>query len=211
MAWQPDYCEVEDLREFARISHSNDDVRLGLAIAASSRAVDRAAGRGRTPGRQFGVLTVAAARYYTARYDARSARWGVEIDDLMTTTDLVVAVDSDGDETYGTTVTDYSLTPRNAAADGEPWTGLTFGSDVTVPTGNSAVRVTALWGWSAVPPAIEQATLLQASRLLIRRDSPYGVAGSPEAGTEIRLLARLDPDVEVAVAPYRRRRRVVFG
>jgi hypothetical protein len=73
------------------------------------------------------------------------------------------------------------------------------------------VRVTALWGWSAVPPAIEQATLLQASRLLIRRDSPYGVAGSPEAGTEIRLLARLDPDVDVAVAPYRRRRRVVFG
>ena len=51
----------------------------------------------------------------------------------------------------------------------------------------------------------QEATLLQASRLAARRDSPFGVAGSPDAGSEMRLLARVDPDVAVALEPYRRR------
>ena len=66
------------------------------------------------------------------------------------------------------------------------------------------MKVTARWGWAAVPSTIKQATLLQASRLLARRDAPFGIAGSPDVGSEIRLLARVDPDVAVAVAPYRR-------
>jgi hypothetical protein len=64
------------------------------------------------------------------------------------------------------------------------------------------VKVTALWGWTAVPVAVKQATLLQASRFFSRRHSPYGVAGSPELGSEIRLLARVDPDVGVSLRDY---------
>jgi hypothetical protein len=55
------------------------------------------------------------------------------------------------------------------------------------------VRVTAKWGWPAVPDTVVQATLIQASRLYRRKDSPEGVLGSAEWGT-VRL-GRVDPDV----------------
>ena len=200
MAWAPSYTTSEDLAAFVRIGDTADDTQLGLAIAAASRAIDQACDR------QFGVLTTAAARYYTARWDVRRCRWRVAIEDLMSTTGLVVAVDSAADETYADTVTAYRLEPVNAAADGRPWTDLVVSPSSTVQPSclEHGVRVTALWGWSAVPPAVEEACLLQASRLLSRRDSPHGVAGSPETGSEVRLLARLDPDVAVALRPYRR-------
>lgn len=207
MAWAPDYCDTIELAEFLRISDSVDDYQLVHAIAAASRAVDKATGR------QFGVVAAAEARYYTARYAARPGRWVVDIDDLMSTTDLVVDVDTDGDDSFADEITDYVLRPRNAAPSGRPWTELAVPATSTVqpPTALEAVRITAIWGWTEVPDAVKQATLLQASRLASRRNSPFGVAGSPEAGTELRLLARLDPDVEVTLAPYRRKRGVVFA
>jgi hypothetical protein len=66
-------------------------------------------------------------------------------------------------------------------------------------TERNGVTISAVWGWDEVPTTVEQATLLQASRFHARRFSPYGVAGSPEAGSEMRLLAKLDPDVELAL------------
>lgn len=206
MAWAPAYCTEGELAGFIR-SGDTGDVRLSLAIAAASRAIDRSTRR------QFGAVAVAEARYYTARYDAVASRWVVPIDDLMTTTSLAVAFDTDGDETFSGTITDYALRPRNAAATGWPWTELAVlaTSDVQPTAATDAVRITAVWGWPGVPDAIREACLLQASRLLSRRDSPYGVAGSPETGSEVRLLARMDPDVEVALAPYRRKRGVVFA
>jgi hypothetical protein len=67
------------------------------------------------------------------------------------------------------------------------------------------VQVTATWGWTAVPATIKKATLLQASRFYKRRDAPFGVAGSPDMGSEMRLLAKVDPDVEVMLGDYRRK------
>lgn len=206
MAWAPNYCTSDELATFVRQT-TPDDERLSLAIAAASRAVDRATRR------QFGQVAAPEARYYTARYHGSTSRWVVEIDDLMTVTGLAVAVDAAGAETYTSTITAHSLRGRNAAAEGRPWTSLAVlaSSDVQPSDDPDAVKVTAQWGWTAVPDAVKQATLLQASRLFSRRDSPHGIAGSPEAGSEVRLLARLDPDVETSLAPYRRRRRVVFA
>jgi hypothetical protein len=58
-----------------------------------------------------------------------------------------------------------------------------------------------------VPPSIPAALLLQASRLNKRRDSPFGIAGSPSAqgAGEVRLLARLDPDFITTLKPYVRK------
>jgi hypothetical protein len=113
----------------------------------------------------------------------------------MSTTDLAVAVatDDDRDDYADNVITGYDLEPINALAEGRPWTELWVRSTSAVqPTClEHGVRVTALWGWSAVPPAIEEACLLQASRLLSRRDSPLGVAGSPEAGSEVRPYRRV--------------------
>jgi hypothetical protein len=197
MAWAPNYATVEELTTFRRVGDDLDDVQAGLAISAASRAVDRATKR------QFGIVDVLEARYYTAQYDAARGRWVANIDDLMTTTGMAVAFDTDDDLVFGTMITTYRKLPANAAAENRPWTELVFASGVTDL--ENGVKVTAMWGWTTVPDPIKQATLLQANRLLSRRDSPYGIAGSPTQGSELRLLAKVDPDVEVALQDYKRK------
>lgn len=201
MAWAPDYVTTEELAAYVRIGDDLDDVQLGLAIAAASRAVDRSTNR------QFGLVSSPEARYYTAYYDQVHLRWKVEIDDLMTVVGLVVAFDSDADETYASAITEFGLRPVNAGAKDRAWTQLaiTPTSDVLPDAREAGVKVTARWGWTEVPNAIKQATLLQASRVHARRDSPWGIAGSSENGSELRLMAKVDPDVDVALGDYKRR------
>lgn len=208
MTWKPDYATTAELAAFVRIDDALDDAQLGLAVAAASRAVDRSCRR------QFGKVDAPEARAYTAFYDVTRDRWVVPVDDLMDMTGLVVKFDADSDESYTTAITSYGLRPANAAQASRPWEDLVVhpGSLVLPDDREAGVQVTGLWGWTAVPDAIKEATLLQASRLLARRDSPYGVAGSPEAGSEMRLLAKVDPDVDVVLADYKRRgRSVVFA
>ena len=194
--WAPSYATEGESTAYAR-AHDLDDLQVSLAVAAASRSIDRRCGR------QFGRVEVAEPRTYVPRWSRSRGGWLAPIDDLMSTTGLVVKVDRDGDGVHETTVTTAQLRPANAAAKGEPWTELLIPA-ATAPQVVS-VQVTARWGWPGVPDGIRQACLLQASRLLARRDAPFGVAGSPETGSELRLLQRLDPDVVVAVEPYRRR------
>jgi hypothetical protein len=200
MPWAPDYVSLSTLKAVLRITDTDDDVALQLALSGACRSIDEHCGR------QFGAESTAVARFYSAAYDLDRGRYVVAIDDLATVTDLAVAVaDTEGTYDRALTVdTDYTLQPRNAAADARPWTLLVGNSGTTLPAGEGAIRVTARWGWAAVPDMIEQATLIQATRLFRRKDSPFGVAGSPETGSELRLLARLDPDVALLVAPLRR-------
>lgn len=201
MAWAPAYLEIDELKAFLRISSGDtvDDAALSVAIEAASRAIDVSCNR------QFGKVDVAEERFYTARWDRQRTRWVIDIDDLMDMTGLVVEIqDTDGNAVGE--IDDYVLEPRNAAQRGRPWTALVVrpGSSV-VPTGvQGEIAATGLWGWTALPGSITQGCQLQASRFHARRESPYGVAGSPDLGSELRLLAKLDPDVAVIVAPYRR-------
>ncbi len=197
MAWAPDYVTTTELKTFLSISDAVDDAQLAFAITAASRAVDRHCGR------QFGVVSGVEQRFYTAHHDRDRSRWVVEIDDLMSTSGFVAEVQGSDGSSLGT-ISSYVLLDRNAAAQGRPWTALMVRPESTgIPTGlPDEVAVTALWGWTAVPVAVKQATLLQASRLVHRRTSPFGVAGSPELGSELRLLARVDPDVSVALSDY---------
>lgn len=204
MAWAPDYVKSEELKSSATITVSADDAEVAFAISAASRAIDDHTGR------QFGVLTTAAARYYQAHWDPDRRRHVVAIDDLMTTTDLVVKTnDADSDTTFGNTLvldTDFRLAPYNAAADSRPWLTLIDipGTTHGLPTRQRSIEVTALWGWTAVPSVVKSACLLQATRLFSRKSAPFGVAGSPEIGSEMRLLARLDPDVQLLLSTVRR-------
>jgi hypothetical protein len=197
MTWQPDYVSTEELTTYVRISDTVDDVQAGMAVTAASRAVDDYCGR------QFGLVAAPELRRYTARVSRNLGRWVVDIDDLQTVTGLAAAA------TAGA-VTLYDLEPINAAAEGRPWTRLVISDDSAVqPTGEAnEMLVTARWGWTAVPVTVKQATLLQASRILSRRNSPYGIAGSPEQGSEVRLLSRIDADVAVLLDAYVRRRWV---
>lgn len=191
MAWAPDYVAATDLKAYLRIGDTVDDAQIALAITAASRAVDRHCFR------QFGLVNAAEARKYTARWDKSICRYVVDIDDLMTTVGLTFV-------TSAGAITAYTLQPSNAAAEGKPWTRLVVDSTSAVQptTVQDGVTVTASYGWAAVPVAVKLATLLQASRLNIRRNSPFGVAGSPDLGSELRLLAKVDPDVAVVLGPY---------
>lgn len=200
MAWAPDYITVQEFKDFLDITggDSVDDIELAVAITAASRAIDDYCNR------QFGQVAVAEERLYTAWPDYQRGVWCVDIDDLMTTTNLVVELD-------GTATTDFTKEPVNAASKSMPWTRLTV-NPVTAslsPTGaDFEVSVTAIWGWSAVPNAVKQATLFQANRFQHRRSSPFGIAGSPDQGSELRLLSRVDPDVGVSLRGYVRPRTV---
>jgi hypothetical protein len=129
----------------------------------------------------------------------------VDVDDFQTTTGLVVNLDLDDDGTYSDAVTGFRKLPLNAQQKGRPWEHLVLPDGVDVCGEEGEVGVTVAWGWTTVPVAVEQATALQASRFLARRNAPFGVAGSPETGSEIRLLAKVDPDVAVSLKDYVRR------
>jgi len=197
MAWQPDYTTLAKQKSYMRMSDTVDDAEIAIAVTAASRAVDDHTNR------QFGQLAAAELWSYTAWPDLGRGRWVVDIDDLMTAAGLIVEV-----PTVGTT-TAFTKEPVNAAAKGRPWTRLVFDIDAAVTptsTNNYAVNVTGRFGWTTVLPSVEQATLLQASRLFSRRNSPYGIAGSPDQGSELRLLAKLDPDVATSLRGFVRPR-----
>ncbi|HSL51984.1 MAG TPA: hypothetical protein VK878_23180 [Candidatus Deferrimicrobiaceae bacterium] len=201
MAWAPDYVTADDVAAFARVDDDVDDAEYARCATTASRAIDDACNR------QFG-LTASEARFYTPRWSFTHSAWEVECDDLVTVTE--VAVDVAGDDLFSTVIALSAVRkdPVNAPQESRPWERFrvrTSALPVPPTYPHDSVRVTGTFGWASVPTAIKEATLLQASRLAARRDSPYGVAGSPENGTEIRLLARLDPDVLTSIKDYVRR------
>ncbi len=192
MVWAPDYATVDQLKGWLRIADNVDDTELQFLVTAASRAIDTFCGR------QFGQVSTPEARTYTAIY--KSGRWVVPIDDLQNASGATVTAGA-------SSVTDFTLRPLNGPLNGFPYTELTFtgGPWGCYATEDPLVEVTATWGWTSVPDTIIAALKLQANRFLARRDSPFGVAGSPDQGNELRLLARVDPDVELMLAAYRRR------
>lgn len=198
MAWAPDYVTVDELAESMRIEDDLDDVYLAGVVTAASRAIDR------TTNRQFGVVDSPEARFYKAEWGKADYRWRVAIDDTFDTP-TAVAVDPGEDESFtGDVTTSFLLTPRNAPFLGQPWTHLdVLSSSAYQPEGyERLIRVTALWGWPEVPGTVKQATLIQANRLAKRRDAPYGIAGTLAQQNPIRLLPKVDPDVESMLRPY---------
>ncbi len=203
MALYPDYATAAQVKASLRITDTDDDTALAVAITAASRAIDQ------WTNRQFGLNGSAVPRYFTYSGECIDGRWSVPIFDVQTSTGLVVKFDLDDDAVYEQTVTygtDFDLWPWNAQADSRPWTHLSFRRDAVASPicAARAIEVTANWGWSAVPTAVTQACILQAARFFTRRDSPYGIAGSPDLGSEMRLLAQLDPDVRALLQPYRK-------
>lgn len=189
------HASLAELKAALRISDATDDTLLTLALDAATELVNAHCGR------TFTASVVASTRLFNP-----SGR-RVEVDDIYNTAGLIV--------NYGGTAIvaivenvspGYQLLPLNAPGLGEPYTAIDLGSTAAFGAfwyGQFKIRVTALWGYSAeIPKSVKQATVLQASRIFSRRQSPYGVAGSPEMGAELRLLAKVDPDVAVMLSSF---------
>lgn len=195
MAWAQDYATTAELKTLMGISDAVDDATLALAITAASRAVDQFCNR------QFGLVAAAETRQYTADWDRRRCRWIVRFDDLMSpaATGLVATVAAGAIDLY-------ALKPTNAADVSRPYEFMVVDpSSTRRPLGTEdEVSITARWGWNSVPDAVKQATTLQTLRFFTRKNAPFGVAGSLDLGSEVRLLAKVDPDVAVILGPYTR-------
>lgn len=172
------------------------DTLLDAALAAASRSIDK------TCGRRFWLDPAPVARIYNPR--GRVVR-GVDgetllVDDIGAITGLVVETGPAAGP--WTAVTGYETTPDNALADGRAITGLLRANSIwSWQRGSTTrVRVTTRFGWPAEPDDITEASLIQASRLYKRKDSPEGIIGSAEWG--VRNLSRRDPDVWALIEPY---------
>lgn len=189
MAWAPDYVTTALLKSYLRIDDNADDAFIARWITAVSRNIDDHCGR------QFGKVAT-EDRWYTPIWDRHDGAWFADIDDLQDTTGLAFTTEAGA----AVAPSNYRLWPRNAATRGRPYEQVRLTS-----WSGGELTGRAPWGWSAVPPSVEEGLLLQGARLAARRDSPFGISGSPGEQGEIRLLAQLDPDFRTTLKPYVRR------
>lgn len=196
MAVTNGYCTVAELREhFGDPGTKLDAELLERAINAASRAIDRFCGR------RFWLDATAQDKVYRCG-DAYYA----DVDDIGTTTGLVVKTDTTGDGTYATTwaSTDYQLEPLNADTneDAHAWWTLVAVDRYTFPLHErrTTLQVTARFGWSAVPDEVEEACILKAASLFKRKEAPFGIQSFGEFGA-VRI-GRNDPDVMALLHPY---------
>lgn len=188
------YCTLGELKAVLRIMDTVDDELLEARISEASRVIDQHCDR------RFYADGTATARVYVA-----NASDVVFVDDIATTTGLVVKTDSSGDGTYATTLTASQIQsePLNASSKGLPITSIRGTATGVFPTtaAPAGVQVTARWGWPSVPEPVKSACILLAGRLVKRGDSLLGVAGFGDLGA-ITVRA-IDPDVERMLRPYR--------
>ena len=196
MAITNGYCTLAELKASLNITDAVDDTALETAIGAASRMIDDYTER-------FfyvnGSVGSPVTRYYTP-VDA----YTLNIDDITTVSE--VASDDNFDRTFGTVwaTSDYMVEPINNPVKSWPYNRvLAIGAYIFPYQLPQSIRIKGVWGFSAVPAEVNMATLIQSSRLFGRRQSPFGIAGSPEMGT-VRLYSRLDADVEVLLRPFRK-------
>lgn len=196
MAITNGYCTLAELKDSLQIEDSTDNASLEAAIMSASRMIDNYTQRFFY---KDGTVAAPVTRYYTPQ-DA----YDLNIDDIVSVTS--VATDNDLEFLYTTVwaTSDFVVEPINNPRKGWPFTRMiAVGAYVWPFNIPQSVKIVGVWGWSSVPQEIQLAAKIQASRLFIRRQSPFGIAGTPELGT-VRLSSRLDPDVETLLRPFRK-------
>ena len=195
MAITNGYCTLNEVKASLRIPVSDtiDDDLLELAIESASRDIDQSTER------QF--FTTETHRFY-----APEDSIVCQIDDLTNLVSIKTSTAADGvyDETW--TSSDYQLEPLNGIAGGMvvPFDSLRAVGDYYWPRSGLevTVRVEGTFGFTSAPIAIKQATVLLASRLFKRNDSPGGVMGFGDIG--VVRVSKFDPDIKRLINPYRK-------
>lgn len=195
MAITNGYCTLADVKAALRITDTLDDALIENSINAASRMIDQYCNR------YFYSTGAGEARYFKAT-DAYNC-W---IDDCQTITEVRTAQSNPITYNQIWDSTDYQSIPANTYANGayQPITGLTAVYNYFFPTWQESnlVKVTGTWGWPAVPEPVKFATIIQASRLFKRLESPLGVAGVSDMGI-MRVGSNIDGDVAQLINPFR--------
>ncbi len=185
------------------ISDTTDNDLLENLVESASRSIDRIANR------RFYLDATASARLYRAYSNIF-----VYVDDIGTTSNLVVAVDENGNGTYSKTLTlntDYILDPLTSQSLNRPFTQLTMVSNteswpifpgITSNGLRPGVQVTARWGWPSVPDDINMACLILTADLYKRKDAPGGILGLGDLG--VVRMSPIGRDVTAMVRAYKK-------
>lgn len=186
------YTTLDAVKSALRINDTVDDDLIASVISAASARIDNACNR------VFAQST--GDRYYWPRN-----AYSVMIDDLASTSGLVVRLDTNSDGTWATTMTSaqYQLEPVNNLAQGKPVRLIRSTGTVMFPIntyGKVMVKISGTWGWPSVPPEISEATRLMVLRQFRRFDSPLGVAGFGDLGA--MQVRSIDPDIAALIAPF---------
>lgn len=196
------YATLAALKSAIGVSDTQDDTDLEAAIEAASRQIDAHCGRGR----KFWQDASVVARKYNPTSAVR-----VITADISTLTGLIVKVDTSDDGTFDTTLaisTDFQVEPVNADAEYpvQPWTSIrlldgTLSSFTRLASGRPSVEVTAKYGWSAVPDAVERACVIQARSIFKAQDTTFGSFQLSMDGQPQRVPA-LDPMTRAQLEPF---------
>lgn len=196
MAVTNGYCTVAELRtQLGDTASQLPLANLERAINTTSRAIDRHCGR------RFWQDTNAQAKVY--RPDDPYEAW---VDDISTTTGLIVKTDTTGDGSWATTwdSDEYQLEPLNADTESTAyaWWRITAIDTEVFPIHSlrTTLQVTARFGWSAVPDGVTEACLIRAAAIFKRKEAVFGTVGLNGFG-EVRITRR-DPDVMDLLHPY---------
>lgn len=185
-----DYTTLAAVKSQLGITDSARDSLLSAAITAASRSIDSWTGTTFYP--------VTEAR----QFDLTGPT--IWVDRFTSTAGLVLATGVRG--VYSTVVpaANYVLAPYNAPSRGRAYDRilLPWGMPLVGYDGFPGVQVTAAWGWHFIPDEVEQATRIKAARLFRRKDTPEGMAGSPDFGM-VHVSRFEDGDVQLLLAPYR--------
>lgn len=196
MAITNGYATLAELKSSLTITDTSDDALLELAITSTSRMIDDFTGRFFYANGTIGSPVI---RYYTP-----NDPWSLAVDDFVSIS--AIATDDNFNQTWSTVwaTSDYMFEPINNPRRSWPYSRiLATGRYVWPYYLPQACKITGVWGWPAVPSEVNQACIIQSSRIFVRKQSPFGIAGTPELGT-VRLSSRLDPDVEAFLRPMKR-------
>lgn len=183
----PVYATLAELKHTMGITDTERDTALAGKLAAASRSIDK------TTGRRFWLDAAARPRVINPRRRVVADEDGQRLltADIGDDAGLVVETGRTGAWTVITAAVEAQ--PTDALQQQLPVTSLLRLGGTWPAGGGQRIRVTARWGWPAVPDEVHEATLILAARLFKRKDSPEGVLGSSEWG--VVRLSRRDPDV----------------
>ena len=203
MAITNGYATLAEIKAYMSISDNTDNDLLENLVESASRSIDRIANR------RFYLDATASARLYRAYSNIF-----VFVDDIGTTSSLVVKTDEDGNGTYSKTLTlntDYILDPLTSQSLNRPFTQLTMVSNteswpifpgLTSNGLRPGVQVTARWGWPSVPDDLNMACLILTADLYKRKDAPGGILGLGDLG--VVRMSPIGRDVTAMVRAYKK-------
>jgi hypothetical protein len=187
MAFGDTYALLNELKDYLELPGAPDtskDARLNSALASATREIENHCHR------QFNKSNVTEVRTYTPN----PGGFSVFVDDFYDVDSLVVQTVSDS---FGVgtawNANDFVLEPENGVVNGRP--GWPYDTIAIRPRGwatkrlcvGDRVRVTAKFGWAAVPEDVHQACLILAAANFKLSSAPLGVAGFNQGMGVVRV------------------------